>query len=252
MIENKYLLMIGVIICDLILYYFYDEISNVKKTIIPSYQKTMALEAKIIELEKKTNELATRVKVPSKKCARKQIESPVMSITYQSDMINKNNNLSARYTDIPESEVIEIRKKIEKITKKTGSPKSKISDSDPVAKKDNINIFDITSHQLDRSPNCESYIKILEGLSADAINAGSDDQFDIISSAEFDLDVARCISDSVNFADLDQNNMSELSDIPVGRSDHMSEVSDICVKQKLQKVNKTLAQIKPKKSGSKQ
>lgn len=57
MINTKYLIIIAAVVCLLILYYFYDEISNVKKLFIPAYQKTMALEAKILELEKKTLDL---------------------------------------------------------------------------------------------------------------------------------------------------------------------------------------------------
>lgn len=107
MIQTKYLIMIGAIVCLLILYYLYHEISNVKKSFIPAYQKTMSLEARIIELEKKSNE-----NIPKKKINPK-IDSPALSITYQSDMA-KNGNLSVMYADLSESEAKRLVKNIEK------------------------------------------------------------------------------------------------------------------------------------------
>jgi len=99
MIESKYLIVIVVIICLLVLYYFYDEISNLKKLFVPTYQKTMALEAKIMELDKKTIEINHKRALPSSR----KIDSPALSITYNSDMV-KNGNLSVKYADLSESE----------------------------------------------------------------------------------------------------------------------------------------------------
>lgn len=98
MIETKYLIMIGIAICLLILYYFYDDISNIKKSFVPIYQKTMELEAKVIKLE--TDKIFVKP-MPKKKYIKN--ESPAFSISYQSDMISKG-NLSTRYTDISETE----------------------------------------------------------------------------------------------------------------------------------------------------
>lgn len=104
MIEMKYLIMIGVIVCLLVLYYFYDEISNIKKSYLPTYQKTMALEAKMMELDKRTMDMMT------KKCISRT-DSPPMSITYYSDMV-KNGNLSVKYADLSESEADKLLRKI--------------------------------------------------------------------------------------------------------------------------------------------
>ena len=108
MIANKYLIMIGIIICLLVLYYFYDEISNVKKLFMPTYQKTMALEAKIMDLERRNIEFNKR-KMESINCMN---DSPALSITYQSDMM-RNNNLSVKYGDLSETEAKELLQKIE-------------------------------------------------------------------------------------------------------------------------------------------
>ena len=99
MIESKYLIVIVVIICLLVLYYFYDEISNLKKLFVPTYQKTMALEAKIMELDKKTIEINQKRALPPSR----KTDSPALSITYNSDMV-KNGNLSVKYADLSESE----------------------------------------------------------------------------------------------------------------------------------------------------
>ena len=120
MFETKYLIMIGAVVCLLILYYFYDEISNVKKSFIPTYQKTMALEAKLAELEKKTNDFLPL----SKKKSIPAYESPVFSVSYNSDAI-KNGNLSAKYIDLSETEAKKIIKNIEQHKQLTKSQLTK-------------------------------------------------------------------------------------------------------------------------------
>jgi len=112
MIPTKYLIIIGAVVCLLILYYFYNEISSIKKLFIPSYQKTMALEAKLFELEKKATEY-----LPKKKLLNQKNDSPVLSITYQSDMV-KNGNLSVKYVDLSDTEARELLKNIEENKKK--------------------------------------------------------------------------------------------------------------------------------------
>lgn len=114
MIKTKYLIIVGAIICLLILYYFYDEISRSRKIILDTYNKTMALEAKISDLEKKSNEMTFKKKNNSK------TDSPAMSITYQSDMIKGNNALSVKYADISETEA---KQMIQKIAQNNQSPK---------------------------------------------------------------------------------------------------------------------------------
>src|SRR5690606_29729567 len=81
--------------CLLIFYYLYNEISNVKKIMEPTYQKTMLLENKVAELEKKI--------LNSPKRKRRSTQSPVFSMTYNSaDMVK--DELSAKYRDISETE----------------------------------------------------------------------------------------------------------------------------------------------------
>lgn len=106
MIETKYIIIIGIIICLLILYYFYDEIFNLKKLFMPMYHKTMILEAKIAGLEKKNINL-----VPNKNPTKKN-DSPAYTISYDSDMV-KHGNLSVKYADISETEAKELLKNIE-------------------------------------------------------------------------------------------------------------------------------------------
>lgn len=100
MMETKYIIMIGIAICLLILYYFYDDISNIKKSFIPMYQKTMELEAKVLKLES-DNKIIVKNDTKNKNIIKN--ETPTFSISYQSDVVGKN-NLSARYTDISETE----------------------------------------------------------------------------------------------------------------------------------------------------
>lgn len=123
MISTKYLIMIGAIICLLIIYYFYNGISDAKKMIFPAYQKTMALEIKTIALEEKITELEKKTAdfIPKKKQLIHKNDSPALSITYQSDMV-KNGNLSVKYADLSESEAAELLKHIDQNKNKQISP----------------------------------------------------------------------------------------------------------------------------------
>lgn len=121
MIQTKYLVIIGIIICLMVLYYFYDEIKKMKKSFVPTYQKTMALESKITNIEKQIATFA-----PKRKMITKQIDSPAYSISYQSDMI-KNGNLSVRYADITETEACELLRNMEK-NKNNSYKKNKLED----------------------------------------------------------------------------------------------------------------------------
>lgn len=284
MIETKYLIIIGVVICVLVLYYFYDEISSTKKLMIPTYQKTMYLEAKIIELEKKTQDLSQNQQLQLKQLKntrsnsstgpsqrKKPIDSPALSITYQSDMVNKNsgNNLSVIYADLTETEVNEIRQKIESANKSSNRSSSNKSVNKPVDAPINKpqvvgkldtepDIFDfneteqsiaLIQSQAQSQPHPQPqlhspYQKILDNLSTD-INiitqrvsppGTKSDSF----SSMFDSEVAKCISDSVNCMDLDQTNMSDLSEIPAD--------SDVPIKPTTTKVNKTLTHKKKRSS----
>lgn len=108
MFETKYLIIIGVILCLLVLYYFYDEISNIKRTFLPTYQKTMALEAKLLEYEK-NHERQYKNKQNITKSKHK-LESPIMSITYASSDVrtNPDGTSSIRYANITDLEANEL------------------------------------------------------------------------------------------------------------------------------------------------
>lgn len=103
MIPTKYLIVIGIILSLVVIYYFFNEIKNVKKLLTPAYQKTMTLESKIMNLEEKM----------SKKVIRN--DSPALSITYQSDMIkNATGTASVKYGPLSDSEVQRAFSKIKK------------------------------------------------------------------------------------------------------------------------------------------
>ena len=149
------------------------------------------------------------------------------------------------YADLTETEANQIRQKIELCKKRpieeksrkqfsplgnktSSSPKNSI----PVEKSD-TDIFDFMSQSQSQTQPNSSYQNILDNLSKDT---------DIIAnelsesfSSMFDSEVAKCISDSVNCVDLDQTNMSEISEIPAD--------SDIFVDQN-KKINKTLSRKK--------
>lgn len=120
MIPTKYLIIIGIIICLLVLYYFYSEIAKMKKSFIPAYQKTMSLESKILGIEKQINSACKRKMITNK------LNSPVYSISYQSDML-KNGNLSVKYADITETEAKELLQNIEK-NKKNSQKHNKLDE----------------------------------------------------------------------------------------------------------------------------
>lgn len=225
MFEKKYIIIIAIIICLLVLYYFYDEISSVKKLFVPTYQKTMALEARIINLEKKTSDPA-----PKKKLLNSKIDSPALSITYQSDMV-KNGNLSVKYTDISDTEAKELLKKIDHCKSKqqvakqipsipmgelsepnnsqnknifmpnTKKPDFDIEESDTI----NIKVADL----VQKNSQTAEYEKILDGLTKNISNIRSEDVFD---DDELDADIIKSISESIQYADMPSENT--LSDIP--------------------------------------
>jgi len=192
MIETKYLIIFAAIVCIIIFYYYYGEISSIKKILKPSYQKTMSLESRIIELEKKAQTLL----VPKKNGLNdinnfksKKNDSPALSITYQSDMI-KNGNLSVRYADLSESETRELRKnmtqqkivdtkvenKVENnLDDKFVDGECELSEIDVTPDTDTINvkIFDIIrktpTESFDSNLDNKEYQQLLNSLSDDRI-----------------------------------------------------------------------------------
>lgn len=235
MIQTKYLIIIGAIVCLLILYYFYDEISRSRKLLLTTFNKTMALDAKVSDLEKKSNEIISKKKNNSK------TDSPAMSLTYQSDMIRGGNALSVKYADISESEA---KQMIQKITQNNQVPSfnqttKHVPNGDFSDCKDPKDIF--TNNQFDENtdtfhvkisniikepvgkldantgcsqePNTKTnlsdqheYQKILNGLT----NMQVDDAFGVES--EIDQDIIKSISESLHLADMPSD--VEISDIP--------------------------------------
>ncbi|MEM0354177.1 MAG: hypothetical protein QXW79_01210 [Thermoplasmata archaeon] len=178
----------------MILYYFYEEISNFKKLFIPTYQKLMSLETRLMQLEKKMDELFSQHKI------QKEDSSP-LSITYRSDMIN-NNNLSVKYTGISESDKINPicsgQDNIPNVTQLGGSPCT-IKNTAP---NDSGNEYCTNKYgadcqkTLDRQ-NTTSFARIY-----------SDDTFD----DEIDSEIVKNISESLRYVDLTSEQI--LSEIP--------------------------------------
>lgn len=227
MFQKKYLIMIGLAICLFILYFFYNEIIKVKTIIMPAYQKTMALEAKVLQLEKKTTELISY----QHKKAVPMNESPALSITYQSDMV-KNGNLSAKYSEISESEAKLIQKiensKQSKTNVSTMAPNhSQKMTSYPVQKitedrvqKPTIPIGDFSDHTNDQNEDAELNVNIANiinkqnndtGIMAEyekILNGLSDHEND---NDELDADIIKSITESIKDADIpSENSLSEL------------------------------------------
>lgn len=120
MLDRKYLILIiiGIVIC-LILYYFYNQISNLKKQIVPIYQKTAKIEAQVLEFQKNIPKIIDSNKNSGSSSKNKPIskhDSSVYSITYHSDTA-KNGNASIKCTDITETEAKEIAQKLSNLKK---------------------------------------------------------------------------------------------------------------------------------------
>lgn len=134
MFQYKYLIIIAAIIVLCVMYYYYDELSSLKKTSKPTYQKVMALEARVLELEKKAvsnlsyntakiiaSTLPSTRKKPSKYSTG--VESQVYSITYDSP-VNTNDNVSIKYGTISDSEVRKIKESRKTKTQPSGEKDS--------------------------------------------------------------------------------------------------------------------------------
>lgn len=107
MIDKKYLIMIGIAICLIILYYFYHEITKTKKSFLPAYQKIMSLENKVTDIEKKSSEIEKQL---TKK--KNPIDSTAYTITYNSEITKQKNSDSIRYENISDTEANKILEKI--------------------------------------------------------------------------------------------------------------------------------------------
>lgn len=240
MIKTSYLIMIGAVICLLILYYFYNEISELKKILLPTCQKTMALEAKISDLNKRSLELISK-KSKNEINHDTKNESPIMSITYYSDMV-KNGNLSVKYADLTETEANLLLKKVNrqsqsgnyqktpepyKLNKNIQSPDKNqnpgeiiYSDNNIFESEDkndtiNINIKDIiNNNQLEINENFNKKTMHNDNLSnsecqdiLDGLTSVSNMKLSS-SSSEIDVEIIKSISESIKYADMPSDSLS--------------------------------------------
>lgn len=114
MLEQKYFYWIIIIAALIAIYYLYEEINSLKKIMIPTYQKSMAMENVVIGIEKKIENTIHNYFKQNRKNPTDH-DSPVLSITYRSDVVgNDRGNLSIKYTDLDDSKANDLMKKIKK------------------------------------------------------------------------------------------------------------------------------------------
>jgi hypothetical protein len=225
MFETKYLIIIGVILCLLVIYYFYDEISNIKRTFLPTYQKTMALEAKLLEYERRYK------KTPLLK-SKDPHDAPIMSISYNSQDAKHNTDgtSSIMYATDPEAkELLEVLSKKNKNAivlaqpapplPKSVTPKSvphldsEVRDMDPTVS-ETIHVTAPTLGQPHgNSTDLDGIWNAINNLANDANTISTSDYKYL--DMELDLDVVKSISDSVHKAELPIEDT--FSDIPVSK-----------------------------------
>lgn len=163
MFQPKYLIIIGVVLALLIICYLFLAMADNKKHHLRTYQKTMSLEARLTELEKKIPPPPPRPnwKNNTRNHAKNDsLVSPIYSITYQSDMI-KNGNLSAKYADLSDTEARNLIKNIKDETK--NSPPKTDNETDTI----NIKVDDLVKGQivpLESKSDTAEYQKILDSL----------------------------------------------------------------------------------------
>ena len=122
MFDKKYLLMIGIILTLLITYYFYDQIRGIRNLFTPTYEKAMQLELRMKLLEQRQVEQSTALKSYSQQksmstrqqagASQSHIDSIAYSCSYNSDMVKGTEPNSAHYTDLTDTEVRDLMKKI--------------------------------------------------------------------------------------------------------------------------------------------
>lgn len=111
MFPAKFLVIIGIVICLLVCYYFYDEINSTKKLAAQTHQKLAALENKGDVIEKEVGVLQRKTEALSRWQAGEDIHSPPMTISFNSDMV-PNGDLSVRYVNISDPEAVKMMSKI--------------------------------------------------------------------------------------------------------------------------------------------
>jgi hypothetical protein len=195
MIDRKYIIAIGLIILLIVIYYFYDDIRNIKKNLIPMYEKTMKLENKIEELEKKF--------LPDKKSVKNN-NTPVFSISYQSE-INK----------VPQKHHFtetEAKKIVERINQKV--PEIKFPENRRVKKGDLSDFNEEKSNKseiinipfsdfMGKKDELKEYNNILNGLK-NSISS----QSGLFSNDELDKKIMKDISESIHNARISSEELS--------------------------------------------
>lgn len=107
MIDSKYIILAGVAISAIILYYIYSSFSSMQRTILTTYHKGMNMEKRITELER---EMAQLHKADVDEGPGQQHP---MTVTYYSDMnTNVGPNRLTAMDDLNDSEVNEIKQKL--------------------------------------------------------------------------------------------------------------------------------------------
>jgi len=189
MIESKYMIIIGVIACVLMAYYFYTEINKMKNLVEPVYHKSLSMESRLSELEKKATISNPKRKIHSN-------NSPPLSITYNSSDFGKN-QLSVIYDEnIRESEANRLLKNIENKNKRTLAP--------------NMHTCPV-----------KEYNELLVGLSESERQSLKNQQDTLFgcdtaksnSNSGYDSEIMKYVSESLYYADLPSDG-SQLSDIP--------------------------------------
>lgn len=100
---NKFLIIAGVIISIIIILFFYYEIKKVKNIAIPNYQQILKLENRINDIENSKTNIYSN----------KNICSPIMSLTYNTDMVlEKQGDLFINDNNLSDSETKKIINKI--------------------------------------------------------------------------------------------------------------------------------------------
>ncbi|CAH6420661.1 Hypothetical protein MVR_LOCUS191 [uncultured virus] len=110
MFPTKFLVIIGIVICLLVCYYFYDEINSAKKLAAQTHQKLAGLENRADTVEREVLVIQRKTEALSRWQAGEDIHSPPMTISFNSDMV-PNGDLSVRYVNISDPEAIKMLNK---------------------------------------------------------------------------------------------------------------------------------------------
>jgi hypothetical protein len=210
--KTKYFIIIIAVICLLIFYYFYDEIANIKKSFIPLYQKTMQCDAKIYEIEKAR--AGIKLYSGNSNDTVKQIASPIYSISYQSDMVNKAGkgaNVSLEYMEVTESEAKRLLDRINQNKSITSPRNSETSDVNHESTNNDTEVVNVKiSDLLRKDDDKKEFQNILTGLTKNDIsNICSENFFE--DEDALDQHAIKNLSESLHRS---RQSGDDISDIP--------------------------------------